>query len=63
MAFRLGSLGFLTPFKFESFKTEVDKVFEGRVIESFLYFPSLKLDKLVLVACCLSEVFVSGSCR
>ncbi|XP_039510498.1 NAD kinase b isoform X1 [Pimephales promelas] len=29
MAFRLGSLGFLTPFKFESFKTEVDKVFEG----------------------------------
>ncbi|XP_056599887.1 NAD kinase b [Triplophysa dalaica] len=29
MAFHLGSLGFLTPFKFESFKTEVDKVFEG----------------------------------
>lgn len=29
MAFNLGSLGFLTPFKFESFKTEVDKVFEG----------------------------------
>jgi len=38
MAFRLGSLGFLTPFKFESFKTEVDKVFEGSVMESFLYF-------------------------
>ncbi|XP_007234424.3 NAD kinase b [Astyanax mexicanus] len=29
MAFHLGSLGFLTPFKFESYKTEVDKVFEG----------------------------------
>uniref|UniRef100_A0A8C1MD41 NAD(+) kinase n=2 Tax=Cyprinus carpio TaxID=7962 RepID=A0A8C1MD41_CYPCA len=29
MAFHLGSLGFLTPFKFESFRTEVDKVFEG----------------------------------
>ncbi|XP_068604568.1 NAD kinase b [Brachionichthys hirsutus] len=29
MAFHLGSLGFLTPFKFESFKTEVAKVFEG----------------------------------
>ncbi|XP_059419397.1 NAD kinase-like [Carassius carassius] len=29
MAFHLGSLGFLAPFKFESFKTEVDKVFEG----------------------------------
>lgn len=32
MAFHLGSLGFLAPFKFESFKTEVDKVFEGGVI-------------------------------
>ncbi len=32
MAFRLGSLGFLTPFKFESFRTEVDKVFEGGLI-------------------------------
>lgn len=30
MAFHLGSLGFLTPFKFESYKTEVAKVFEGR---------------------------------
>ncbi|XP_068196452.1 NAD kinase b [Antennarius striatus] len=29
MAFHLGSLGFLTPFKFESFKVEVAKVFEG----------------------------------
>ncbi|XP_065133165.1 NAD kinase b isoform X1 [Paramisgurnus dabryanus] len=29
MAFHLGSLGFLTPFKFESFRTEVDKVFGG----------------------------------
>ncbi|KAM8850729.1 NAD kinase b isoform 2-T4 [Spinachia spinachia] len=29
MAFHLGSLGFLTPFKFESYKTEVAKVFEG----------------------------------
>lgn len=29
MAFHLGSLGFLTPFKFESYKTEVVKVFEG----------------------------------
>lgn len=29
MAFHLGSLGFLTPFKFESYKTEVTKVFEG----------------------------------
>ncbi|CAL8279460.1 unnamed protein product [Lota lota] len=29
MAFRLGSLGFLTPFKFESYKTEVAKVLEG----------------------------------
>ncbi|XP_046706947.1 NAD kinase b [Silurus meridionalis] len=29
MAFHLGSLGFLTPFKFESYKTEVDKVFAG----------------------------------
>ncbi|KAI1882761.1 hypothetical protein AGOR_G00238260 [Albula goreensis] len=28
MAFHLGSLGFLTPFKFESYKTEVAKVFE-----------------------------------
>uniref|UniRef100_A0A3Q1GKX1 NAD kinase b n=1 Tax=Acanthochromis polyacanthus TaxID=80966 RepID=A0A3Q1GKX1_9TELE len=31
MAFHLGSLGFLTPFKFESYKTEVAKVFEGKV--------------------------------
>lgn len=31
MAFHLGSLGFLTPFKFESYKTEVAKVFEGRL--------------------------------
>lgn len=31
MAFHLGSLGFLTPFKFESYKTEVAKVFEGRI--------------------------------
>ncbi|XP_046884462.1 NAD kinase b isoform X2 [Hypomesus transpacificus] len=29
VAFHLGSLGFLTPFKFESYKTEVAKVFEG----------------------------------
>ncbi|MCJ8731932.1 hypothetical protein PDJAM_G00204830 [Pangasius djambal] len=29
MAFHLGSLGFLTPFRFESYKTEVDKVFAG----------------------------------
>ncbi|XP_062386518.1 NAD kinase b isoform X1 [Sardina pilchardus] len=29
MAFHLGSLGFLTPFKFESYRTEVAKVFEG----------------------------------
>uniref|UniRef100_A0AAY3ZXM1 NAD(+) kinase n=1 Tax=Denticeps clupeoides TaxID=299321 RepID=A0AAY3ZXM1_9TELE len=29
MAFHLGSLGFLTPFKFQSYKTEVAKVFEG----------------------------------
>uniref|UniRef100_A0A4W4GCR6 NAD(+) kinase n=2 Tax=Electrophorus electricus TaxID=8005 RepID=A0A4W4GCR6_ELEEL len=29
MAFHLGSLGFLTPFKFESYKSEVEKVFEG----------------------------------
>ncbi|KAG7329847.1 hypothetical protein KOW79_006069 [Hemibagrus wyckioides] len=29
MAFHLGSLGFLTPFKFESYKTEVDKVLAG----------------------------------
>ncbi|XP_062848925.1 NAD kinase b isoform X2 [Trichomycterus rosablanca] len=29
MAFHLGSLGFLTPFKFESFRTEMDKVFAG----------------------------------
>ncbi|KAJ0011993.1 hypothetical protein NQD34_012968 [Periophthalmus magnuspinnatus] len=29
MAFHLGSLGFLTPFKFDSYKTEVAKVFEG----------------------------------
>ncbi|KAG9331620.1 hypothetical protein JZ751_018649 [Albula glossodonta] len=29
MAFHLGSLGFLTPFKFESYKTEVAKVFEA----------------------------------
>lgn len=31
MAFHLGSLGFLTPFKFESYKIEVAKVFEGGV--------------------------------
>lgn len=31
MAFHLGSLGFLTPFKFESYKTEVTKVFEGKL--------------------------------
>lgn len=31
MAFHLGSLGFLTPFKFESYKTEVAKVFEGTI--------------------------------
>ncbi|KAK3567784.1 hypothetical protein QTP86_026448 [Hemibagrus guttatus] len=30
MAFHLGSLGFLTPFKFESYKTEVDKVLAER---------------------------------
>lgn len=29
MAFHLGSLGFLTPFKFESYRTEVAKVLEG----------------------------------
>ncbi|KAG2463391.1 NAD kinase b isoform X1 [Polypterus senegalus] len=29
MAFHLGSLGFLTPFTFESYKTEINKVFEG----------------------------------
>ncbi|XP_032887664.1 NAD kinase-like isoform X3 [Amblyraja radiata] len=29
MAFHLGSLGFLTPFKFESYRTEVTKVIEG----------------------------------
>ncbi|XP_024130255.1 NAD kinase b isoform X1 [Oryzias melastigma] len=29
MAFHLGSLGFLTPFKFDSYKSEVAKVFEG----------------------------------
>ncbi|XP_018609039.1 NAD kinase b isoform X2 [Scleropages formosus] len=29
MAFHLGSLGFLMPFKFETYKTEVAKVFEG----------------------------------
>ncbi|XP_048845892.1 NAD kinase b isoform X1 [Brienomyrus brachyistius] len=29
MAFHLGSLGFLMPFRFESYKTEVAKVFEG----------------------------------
>ncbi|XP_028988690.1 NAD kinase b isoform X1 [Betta splendens] len=29
MAFHLGSLGFLTPFKFEAYKTEIAKVFEG----------------------------------
>lgn len=31
MAFHLGSLGFLTPFKFESYRTEVAKVFEGEL--------------------------------
>jgi len=36
MAFHLGSLGFLTPFKFESYKTEVAKVFEGKVELSFV---------------------------
>lgn len=30
MAFHLGSLGFLTPFKFESYRTEVAKVLEGK---------------------------------
>ncbi|XP_038147895.1 NAD kinase b isoform X1 [Cyprinodon tularosa] len=29
MAFHLGSLGFLTPFKFDSYRTEVAKVLEG----------------------------------
>lgn len=38
MAFHLGSLGFLTPFKFESYKTEVAKVFEGRLQSSKLVF-------------------------
>ncbi|KAM3603734.1 uncharacterized protein V6R79_001331 [Siganus canaliculatus] len=36
MAFHLGSLGFLTPFKFESYKTEVAKVFEGK-LELFMF--------------------------
>lgn len=36
MAFHLGSLGFLTPFKFESYKTEVAKVFEGTHAAAFI---------------------------
>ena len=29
MAFHLGSLGFLTPFKFDNFQEQVDSVLEG----------------------------------
>lgn len=36
MAFHLGSLGFLTPFKFESYKTEVAKVLEGKHAAAFV---------------------------
>lgn len=36
MAFHLGSLGFLTPFKFESYKTEVAKVLEGKYSATFI---------------------------
>ena len=32
MAFHLGSLGFLTPFKFEAFKNEIAFVLEGKTI-------------------------------
>lgn len=35
MAFHLGSLGFLTPFKFDSYKAEVAKVLEGAVSRLF----------------------------
>lgn len=58
MAFHLGSLGFLTPFKFESFKTEVDKVFEGREIESF----SFSISEMFGCLCCFKS-FCPGSCR
>ena len=30
MAFHLGSLGFLTPFKFDNFQEQVDSVLEGK---------------------------------
>lgn len=33
MAFHLGSLGFLTPFKFETYQSQVTQVIEGAVIQ------------------------------
>lgn len=41
MAFHLGSLGFLTPFKFDSYKSEVAKVFEGTAPPPALTHPGV----------------------
>lgn len=36
MAFHLGSLGFLTPFKFDSYQSQVTQVIEGTQLTSLL---------------------------
>lgn len=56
MAFHLGSLGFLTPFKFESYKTEVAKVFEGR-LQLYMKYHHL----CVAVLTCTSACVFSGN--
>lgn len=47
MAFHLGSLGFLTPFKFESYKTEVAKVFEGKPRVFFATLTNICLNRFI----------------
>jgi len=41
MAFHLGSLGFLTPFNFDTYQSQVNQVIEGKALH--LFFHSLYL--------------------
>lgn len=45
MAFHLGSLGFLTPFKFDTYQSQVTQIIEG--VSSNLFFFSVSLSGLI----------------
>lgn len=52
MAFHLGSLGFLTPFKFDTYQSQVTQIIEGTEEKlPDLFFPLFQFAKPIASSC------------